>query len=125
MTTLDNFGVDLPEEPDDSEPADSASSDHVDDADDAIFSGEIRGRIKHHAIHDSRYRVMLRCMGVTGPTTIQDFEADIASAQEFVDWFDTHGDFLGVDGVGPATNERLEAAVPLVRDALQEADDAE
>lgn len=91
------------------------------DADTGPFDADERGRIKAHA-RAGNLAPLLRSIGVTTrmnqPALFA--EAGIETPADLVDHFDRFLSFERVEGVGPASNDLLVAAMPMIREAVEE-----
>lgn len=107
------FGMDAPPEPPEREP---------DPAIKEKEEAQRRGRIKHHA-EKGDMRSLLSTLDVDARMDMVGRFADegIESPADLVAHFDENGDVLDVDAVGPAANERIEDALPLIREAVGDA----
>lgn len=83
------------------------------------FDDEEIGRIKHHS-RKGNMGSLLRTIGAdTRMRMPQHFaEIGIVEPADMVEHYDEHGEFTDVEAIGPKTSERIEAAVPIMRDAL-------
>lgn len=103
--------------------SDQAGADPYADADQ--LDADEREAIEE-AARDGELKGVLSAVGISasGPFWSKDWStAGIETPADLVDHYEDHGDFERVRGIGPSKSEDLEAALPIVRDALGDESD--
>ena len=86
--------------------------------DDELLDGDTRGRIKHHA-QVGKLSHILWSINVSGPTLRKEVENTVGGTPEgMIEYADSDDQWTDIHGIGPAKAERLEATIPLIREAL-------
>lgn len=113
-STLKQFGVETGELA-----AESTDESPTSDEDDGrVFDEEDRSEIKHHT-ENGDLAPLLFTLDLTSAQFQATIQERIKKPSDLVEWYDENGGFEGVDHIGPVTSERIEAAVPHIRDVVE------